>query len=142
MTARPGGHEGRKDKEMKIEVTKQELDLLAEYPSEIEQRDPSRYDFLGQSAATICMVKDRTAALFDKRCQAARDVIDLIARRVGIDPENTGFWLYALDADRSSPIVAKMDDYFSRSGDKVKLKKRIDELEQENSVLRSLISVK
>lgn len=126
---------------MQNEPTKQELDLLAGYPSEIELRDPSRYDFLGREAATICKVKDRSIVLFDKRYRAAQEVIDLIARRIGIDPENSGFWLYALDADGSSPIVALMDEYFNRGGEKVKLKKRVKELEDENNFLRSLITV-
>lgn len=121
------------------EVFAQEMELLAGYPSERELRDPSRYDFLGQSAATICKMKDRTITLFEKRYHAAREVIDIIAKRVDIDPEDTGFWLYAPDLDGSTPIVAKMDDYFSRSGDKVKLKKRISELEEENRILRSLL---
>lgn len=121
------------------EVFAQEMELLAGYPSEIELRDPSRYDYLGQSAATICRVKDRTITLFDKRYRAAREVIDVIAKRIGINPDDTGFWLYAPDLDGSSPIVTKMDEYFSRSGDKVKLKKRINELEEENRILRSLL---
>ena len=63
----------------------------------------------------------------------------MIAKHVGIDPKTSGFWLYAPDYNGSSPIIEKMDQYFSRSGDKVKLKKKIDELEAENAVLRSLI---
>ena len=58
---------------------------------------------------------------------------------VGIDPENTGLWLYALDCDGSSPIARKLEKYISRAGDKAKLKKRVDELENENRVLRSLL---
>lgn len=124
---------------MSTNVTEQELDLLAGYPSEIEQRDPDSYNYLWQSAATLCRIKDRAMALFDKRYRAAREVIDLIAKQVGIDPENTSYWLYAPDIDGSSPIVAQLDNYLNRSGEKVKLKRRIKELEDENSILRSLI---
>ena len=80
--------------------------------------------------------KDRGTALYDKRWQAAVAVIDLIATR--LDIADKGHYLYGLVDDRS-PLVDKMDDYFDRSGDKVKLKKRIAELENENHVLRSLI---
>lgn len=96
-------------------VSPQELELLAGYPSEIEQRDLTRYDYLGQDAAVLCRMKDRTIVLFDKRYQAARKVIDLVAKRIGIDPEDTSYWLYAPDLDGSSPIVAQMDEFFSRS---------------------------
>lgn len=50
---------------------------------------------------TFCLMKDRSNDLFYKRYQAAREVIDLIAEFVGIDPENTGFWLYSPDILRS-----------------------------------------
>lgn len=123
----------------KEKITQQEMELLVEYPSEIEQRDMNRYDYLGDNAAILLLMKDRTIDLFNKRYRAAREVIDMIAERIGIDPQNTSFWLYAPDFDDSSPIIAKIDEYFSRSGDKVKLKKRIDELESENAVLRSLL---
>ena len=99
---------------MNTNISQQELDLLAGYPSEIEQRDPDRYNYLGQSVATLCRIKDRSMALFDKRYRAAREVIDLIARQVG--------------SVRGHP-----------SRQKAKLKRRIKELEDENAVLRSLI---
>lgn len=124
---------------MNTNITQQELDLLAGYPSEIEQRNPARYDHLGQSAATICRIKDRTIVLFDKRYRAAREVIDLIARQVGIDPDDAGYWLYAPDLDGSSPIATQIETFLSRSGEKAKLKKRIKELENENAILRSII---
>ncbi len=124
---------------MNTNISQQELDLLAGYPSEIEQRDPDRYNYLGQSVATLCRIKDRSMALFDKRYRAAREVIDLIARQVGIDPEDTSYWLYAPDLDGSSPIAAQIESFLSRSGEKAKLKRRIKELEDENAVLRSLI---
>lgn len=122
----------------KIEIEKT---VLGGYTSEFE-RGEDYYE--GQQIspegwAGICRLKDKNNALLDKRVQAARAVIDLVAGKIGIDPEDTGYYLYAPNSDNSSPIVEKMDEFFSRSGDKVKLKKRIDELEAENSVLRSLL---
>jgi hypothetical protein len=84
--------------------------------------------------------KDKNTALFDKRWQAAKLVIDAIARYVGIDPDTCGMYLYAPDDDKGdSEMLRRLDDWFDKSGDKVKLKKRIDELERENETLRSII---
>lgn len=77
--------------------------------------------------------------MFFKRYQAAKDVINLIAKLVGIDPENSGFWLYSPDADGTAIIVKRIEDWVSRSGEKAQLKKRVQELEQENAILRSLL---
>lgn len=126
--------------ENQIVLTEEEMERLKGYPSEIELRDPNRYDFLPKDMATMFLLKDQTIGLFERRFNAAKEVIDLAARRVGIDPGNTGFWLYSLDPNGSSPIVAKMDEYFDRGGDKLKLKKRVDELEKETIYLRSIIA--
>jgi hypothetical protein len=89
---------------------------------------------------TLAKVKDQTTALYDKRWQSAKLVIDAIARRIGIDPETCGLYLYAPDnAAGESEMLRRLDEYFDRSGDKVKLKRRIDELERENTILRSLV---
>jgi hypothetical protein len=80
--------------------------------------------------------KDRNTALYDVRWQTAKAVIDLMAETIGANLK--GELLYGLDYDERSPLVDKLVDYFDRSGDKVKMKKRIDELENENRVLRSL----
>lgn len=115
--------------------------LLERYQSDFERED-GHYEDSNISLdgyATICRMKDKTNAMLDRRLQAAKEVIDLIAVRVGIDPQDTGFFLYAPDYDDSSPLLRKIDEYFSRGGDKVKMKKRIDELENENKVLRSLV---
>jgi hypothetical protein len=79
--------------------------------------------------------------LFFRRAEAAKEVIDLIARKVGIDQDDTSFWLYAPDADGSTPILDRIEEWFSRSGEKAQLKRRLQELEQENALLRSLIQV-
>jgi len=115
--------------------------LLERYQSDFEHEN-GHYDGRNippEGYATICRMKDRTNALLDRRWQAAKDVIDLIAKRIGIDPQDTCHFLYAPDYDGSSPLLRKIDEYLTRGGDKVKMKKRIDELENENQILRSLI---
>lgn len=124
-----------------MEIMDAEAKLLESYTSELE-REENYYEgksFTPEFLAMLCRMKDKNNARLDKKWQAAKAVIDLIAARIGIDSENTGYYLYAPDIDGSSPIIAKIDDYFSRSGDKVKLKKKIEELENENRILRSLI---
>lgn len=122
-------------------VKRQFEQRLEQYPGlEYDWKDPARYDgFPAESLAMFCRMKDKSNDIFLKRAAAAQAVIDQLARIVGIDPENTGLWLYAPDCDGSSPIARKLEEYISRAGDKAKLKKRLDELENENSVLRSLL---
>ena len=67
-------------------------------------------------------------------------VIDIIAKQIGINPENCGFWLYAPNVDGTSPISERIENWLRRSGEKAQLKRRIQELESENAVLRSLIT--
>ena len=88
--------------------------------------------------------KDQNTMIYDKRWQAACEVIDIIAKRLGIDTETCGLSLYGADWDSktktaSSPLADKLEDLLDRSGDKVKLKKQIADLENENSVLRSVL---
>lgn len=122
-------------------IDEREVELLDKYEGTISQKkDPYRYDtFSKESLATFCRMKDRSNDLFFKRYQAAREVIDIIAREVGIDPDTTGLCLYAPDTDGGSPILNRIKEWVSRSGEKAQLKKRLQELEQENTVLRSLI---
>lgn len=102
-------------------------------------KNSNRYDDLDKGALVrLCQLKDRSNDMFARRYQAAREVIDLVAESIGIDPGDCGFWLYALDYDGGSPLIKRIDEWCSRSGDKVKLKRRVQELEQENSLLRSL----
>lgn len=119
----------------------EEVELLNKYEGTISQtKDPHRYDtFRKETLADFCRMKDRSNDIFFRRYKATQEVIDLIAEQVGIDPENTGFWLYAPDIDGTSPIVKRMEDWLSRSGEKAKLKRKLQELEQENALLRSLI---
>lgn len=114
---------------------------LEQYPGCcFDADDPTRYDgFKAETLATFCLMKDRSNNMFLKRATAAQAVIDLLARKVGIDPEKCGLDLYVLEPDGTSPIAEKMDEYFSRSGEKAKLKRHIDELENENRILRSVV---
>lgn len=122
-------------------VNQEELTLLNKYGGIMSQKkDRYRYDtFDRDTLIAFCMMKDKSNELYFRRYQAARDVIDLIAKTVDIDPNNTSFWLYSPETDGSSPIVNKIKNYISSRGEKAKLKKRVDELESENSLLRSLI---
>lgn len=132
---------GEKMKHERYIINDEEIELLKRYEGITNQRkDPHRYDTIPVEAlAALCRMKDRSNDMYYRRYQAAMDVIDLVAKQVNINPDNTGYWLYAPDCDGSSPIIRKMEEYFSRSGEKVKLKKRIDELEKENALLRSLL---
>ncbi len=111
-------------------------------------RPPVHYDkmrertYSGDEYADMCKFKDRVTALYDKRWQSAKAVIDLIAVEVGIDPEKTDRYLYGLLQVRGkfeSPLVNNIRDWFDKSGDKVKLKKKISELEAQIDLLTYLM---
>ena len=118
-----------------------EIALLEKYEGTLSQtKDPHRYDtFDKETLAAFCKMKDRGNDMFFKRYQAAQEVIDIIAKQVGINPDNTDYWLYAPDCDGSSPILRRIEEWISRSGEKAQLKRRVQELEQENAILRTLI---
>ncbi len=118
-----------------------EIALLDKYEGTMSQtKDPHRYNtFDKETLAAFCKMKDRSNDMFFKRYQAAQEVIDIIAKQVGINPDNTGYWLYAPDCDGSSPILRRIEEWISRSGEKAQLKRRVQELEQENAILRTLI---
>ena len=129
--------------EMKHEryiINDEEVELLDRYEGTMAQtKDPHRYDtFSAESLAQFCRMKDRSNDLFVKRYKGAKQVIDIVARQVGIDPDDTSFWLYA-PIDDTTPLAKRIEDWFSRSGEKAQLKRRNQELEQENALLRSLI---
>ena len=88
----------------------------------------------------LLRLKDKNNAMLQARLESARAVIDDMARVVGINPDDTSYYLYSPDPDGGSAIAEKMKEYISRAGNKAELKKRIDELEAENAVLRSLIT--
>lgn len=122
-------------------IDEREVELLDKYEGTMNQtKDPHRYDtFEKESLADLCRMKDRSNDMYFRRYQAAQEVINLIAKEVGIDPENTSFWLYTPEPDGGSPILNRIKEWVSRSGEKAQLKKRVQELEQENTILRSLI---
>lgn len=122
-------------------VNEQELELLKQYEGIMAQKnDKYRYDsFEKDTLVRFCLMKDRSNDLYFRRYQAARDVIDMVAKEVGIDPENTSLWLYAPDADGGTPILNRIKEWVSRSGEKAQLKKKLHDLEQENAFLRTLI---
>lgn len=95
--------------------------------------------FEKEALAQFCSMKDRTNDLFVRRYEAAREVIDIIAKAIGIDPQDTGFWLYAPNEDGTTPIIDRIASWFSRSGEKAQLKRRVQELEKENAILRSVL---
>lgn len=122
-------------------ISDAEIALLDKYEStDASRKDPCRYDaFDKKTLAALCKMKDRGNNLFFKRYQAAREVIDIIANQVGINPHKTSYWLYAPDCDGSSPILRRIEEWLNRSGEKAQLKRRVQELEQENAILRTLI---
>jgi len=122
-------------------IDKNEAEVLDRYEGTLAQKkDPHRYDTLPkEDLATLCRIKDKSNDLFVRRYEAARAVIDIISRQVGIDPDTTGRSLYYPNLDGSSVIARRIEEWVSRSGDKAVLKKRVQELEQENLMLRSLI---
>lgn len=122
-------------------IDENEAEVLDRYEGTLAQKkDPHRYDTLPKDdLALLCRIKDKSNDLFVRRYEAARAVIDIISRQVGIDPDTTGGSLYYPNLDGSSDIVQRIEEWVSRSGDKAVLKKRVQELEQENLILRSLL---
>lgn len=122
-------------------IDENEAEVLARYEGTLAQKkDPYRYDTLPkEDLAMLCRIKDKSNDLFVRRYEAARAVIDIISRQVGIDPDTSGLSLYYPDLDGSSVIARRIEEWVSRSGEKAVLKKRVRELEQENLTLRSLI---
>ena len=122
-------------------------DGIRGYHSEFTRPD-SYYDGMKEteltSFAQMARFKDRSIALFDRRWQAACEVIDIIATKIGIDINEYGRCIYGVYWDHktgiaTSPLGDRIDEWFSKSGDKVKLKKRISELEKENELLRRML---
>lgn len=120
-----------------IKIPHSDFDRPNDYYSKMCDRT-----YTGEEYAEMCAFKDRTIALFDKRWQSARAVIDLIAKELNIDPEKTDRYLYALvqvGDEFESPLVNEMRGWFDKSGDKAKLKKRIKDLEAQVDALRAAL---
>lgn len=122
-------------------IDENEAEVLNRYEGTLSQtQDPHRYDTLPKDALVLlCRTKDKSNDLFVRRYEAARAVIDIISRQVGIDPDTSGLSLYYPDFDGSCIIARRIEEWVSRSGEKAVLKKRVRELEQENLTLRSLL---
>lgn len=122
-------------------IDEREIELLDKYAGIISQRkDPYRYDTFDKDVlAHFCRMKDTSNDMYYRRYQAAKDVIDMIANEVDIDPDDTAYNLYVPDPDCGSPILNRIKDYISRGGEKALLKKRVQELEKENQILRSVL---
>jgi len=133
--------------DMDMAMTRTIEDGYRGYHSDSERPD-SYYKELeeseGVSYAQMAKLKDRATALYDKRWQAACEVIDLVTSRVGVNATELGLYLYGVTWDynaktASSPLVDKIDEWFDKSGDKVKMKKQLSELEKENTLLREML---
>ena len=122
-------------------IDENEAEVLDRYEGTLAQKKgPHRYDTLPkEDLAMLCRIKDKSNDLFVRRYEAAREVIDIISRQVGIDPDTSGLSLYYPDLDGSSVIARRIEEWVSRSGEKAVLKKRVRELEQENLTLRLLL---
>lgn len=113
-----------------------EMEIETEVTMEIEiVKDYAKLD--RDALERLLLLKDRTNKLLQGRLDEAKAVIDAVAKYVEIDDK--GYYLYGVYEDGSTPITNEIKRYFDDGGDKVKLKKRIAELENENSVLRSIL---
>lgn len=99
-------------------------------------RQPDFFDHKDEEVKNEMRFNIKNARLEYERRKHAESVIDEIAEFLGLSDK--GLFLYGLIGG-TTPIIEHIRDFFVKGGDKVKLKKRIDELETENSVLRSLI---
>lgn len=107
------------------------------YKYMIEKDDDNYDNFSVNALAEFCIMKDRTLRQYAKRIVEAYDVIDLIAEYIGI--ADKGLSLYEVYDDGTTPLMTEIKKYLNNGGDKIKLKKRVAELENENAVLKSLI---
>jgi hypothetical protein len=96
-------------------------------------------DYIGldnEALQRLCGLKDRRAEILIRELRESREVIDAVAKK--FDLHNEGKYLYWL-IDGEAPLVNKIEEYLSCEGDKVQIKKRLDELENENRILRSVV---
>lgn len=95
-----------------------EEELLTKYHSKWD-RDENCYDKVEMPQngwAMLCKLKDKSNAKLEKQYMAAQEVIDLIARHVGLDPDGFGLALYVPDCAGSSPIIRKIEELLSQRG--------------------------
>jgi 3-oxoacyl-ACP reductase-like protein len=120
-----------------IRIPHSDFDRPSTYYDKLRDRT-----YTGDEYANMCSFKDKNTALFDKRWQSAKAVIDMIATEVNINPETCGLYLYALvqkQGEFESPLVEEMRKWFDKSGDKAKLKKQIKDLETQIDALRAVL---
>lgn len=130
------------EKLITIAVTSEERELLETMRSAKEcthTRDAAKeYEQLSKSTlALCCALKDYNLAQRDCRLASARAVIDDVAEV--IDWHDDGTSIYYMDYDDRSALGRKIAEWADRSGEKVKLKRRVQELERENAILRSVL---
>ncbi len=123
-------------------INEEEIALLEQIEglSDIKKSPDDYIKCSKEGLAVICCIKNKTNDMFMRRYKAARAVIDIITRQIGINPDNCGSWLYAPNLDGTTTLSERLENWLSHSGEKTQLKRRIQELESENAVLRSLIS--
>lgn len=87
---------------------------------------------------SFLFLKERQNETQRRQIDSRNEVIELIAEYIGI--ADKGLCIYEIYEDGTTPILDKLIQFIDKSGDKVKLKKRIDELVNENNILRTLIT--
>ena len=120
-----------------ITAATKEKYTIAQYPKTPEEFAADMAGFTIEQLTGICYLRTQTCKNFMQRLEEAREVIDLVAEE--IDMTDSDRYFYGAP-DGESALVEKIRQYLDRGGDKVKLKRRIDELEKENAVLRSLLT--
>lgn len=101
-----------------------------------EEEDYSKFD--ADALVQFCQMKDRNLKLYARRLVNARDVIDLVAEFLQLNDK--GLCLYEVYEDGTAVVLEELRKYIEKGGDKVKMKKRISELENENAVLKSVFA--
>lgn len=104
----------------------------------IEREDDNYDNFCTEALVRFCIMKDKTLRQYAKKIVEAYDVIDLVAEYIGI--VDKGLSLYEVYDDGTTPLLTEIKKYLNNGGDKIKLKKRVAELENENMVLKSLVN--
>ena len=120
-----------------IKIPHSDFDRPTDYYNKLRDKT-----YTGQEYTNMCAFKDKSIALYDKRWKSARAVIDLVAAEMSICPEKCGLNLYVLTQSNNefeSPLINEMRNWFDKSGDKVKLKRQIKDLESQIDALRAVL---
>ena len=104
---------------------------------EVTKAELQKYMRLDKENLSASLVlKDQLNSKLKEQVAEREAVIDAIAEYLGLQDKGLVFYNGLSGKNR---LLDEIKDYLSKRGDKVKLKKRIAELENENSVLRTLI---